>query len=209
MTWECTAWYHCSWSHGWTIGLLANTVLFTAYMAIAYKIFTNIHTTGQWGENRLGQATGALFLTCGIGHGIMAAHLSLPFGITEAASGLALRQAFNEWHMWMWPPLTATTGIFYWTLRNRFSTFLKGAGLFEDLEQRRRQARDIHDNVLQNVAAAKMALDQGNQRAAREELDEALNHSRIIISDLMGPEDEGITIKPGDLRRENPAGDVR
>lgn len=209
MTWDCVAWYHCNWSHGWRIGLIANTVLVIAYAAIALKIFTRIHHTGQRGENPLAQATGALFLTCGVGHGIMAGHLALPTLAPEMSSGLALRSAFNEWHMWMWPPLTASAGVFYWTLRSRFSTLIRGASLFEDLEQRRHQAMDIHDNVVQSVASAKMALEQGDSEAAKEDIEEALAQSQLIITDLMDPPEGGPDIRPGDLRRERAAGDAR
>lgn len=209
MAWECHAWYECHWSHGWTVALVANSVIFLVYMAIAYKIFLNLREAKTWGENPLALATGSLFLTCGIGHGILATHLVVPVWGIEEASGLALRQAFNEWHMWLWPPLTASAGIFYWTLRNRFSALVRGAGLFEDLQQRRSQAMEIHDNVVQGIATAKMALEQGDEEAARDSLDQALEQSQYIISDLMGPHEDGLEVSPGDLRRERAAGDVQ
>lgn len=208
MSWECLAWYECHWSHGWKVGLAANAILLVAYLAIAYHIFDRIRATGQWSQNPLARATGALFLTCGIGHGIVATHLFFPFWGIEVSSGMALRHAFNEWHMFLWPPLTASASVFYWRLRGRFSQLVSGPTLFDDLQQRRQRAIEIHDNVVQGIATAKMAIEHGDEQAAREGLDKALEQSQLIITDLMGPEEDGMSLQPGDLRREQAASDV-
>lgn len=208
MVWECHAWYECHWTHGWKIGLVANAVLLLAYIGIAYHIFHRVHETGQWGENPLARGAGALFFTCSVGHGIVAAHLLLPTWGIEVVPGLALRQAFNEWHMFLWPPLTAAAGVTYWLRRMRASPLMIGAGLFEDLDQRRRRAMDIHDNIVQNITTAKMALARGEEEIAREELERALDRSQTIISDLMPPGEDELRMEPGDLRRETAATDA-
>lgn len=209
MSWECHAWYECHWAHGWKVALVANTVLLIAYIGIAYHIFHRVHRTGQWRENVLARGAAALFFTCSVGHGLVASHLLLPtFGIEEA-TGLALRQGFNEWHMFLWPPVVAAAGVYYWLNRMQAPSMMGGAGLFEDLDKQRQQAMEIHDDVVQRIATAKMALEHGDEEAARDELDRAMDHSQEIISELLGPdEEEGLTVEPGDLRRERAAGDV-
>lgn len=206
--WECVTWYECHWSYGWYVGLAANAILVAAYLAIAYHILRNLRATGQWKKNPLARATGAIFFTCGVGHGILFLHLLFPtFGIEEA-SGLALRRAFNEWHMFLWPPITASAGVLYWSLRSRFPALVRGASIFEDVQQRQSEAMEIHDNVVQGIATAKLALERGQEERAREELDETLDQAKRIISDLMGPVGETESVEPGDLRRGYAAGDA-
>lgn len=204
---DCTAWYGCHWEGGWYVGLGANGIIAVAYFAIAWLIFSGLWRHEQLKTNKLGRATGAIFFTCGVGHGIHAAHLLLPtFGI-EVASGTALRLAYSEFHMFLWPPLTAVAAVVYWTLRSRFPALVRGTAMFEDLHQRRRQALEIHDNVVQGLAEAKLSLEMGETEAGLAELDRTLEASKSIITDLLGEEAPGQDdLEPGDLRRDTPAG---
>lgn len=66
-------------------------------------------------------------------------------------------------------------------------------------EEREREALDIHDNIVQGLAEAKLAFDLGRPEQAREAVERTLEQARRIVTDLM--EDPG----PGDLRRVTPA----
>ncbi len=203
---ECHAWYECHWSAGWMVAAAANTIIALAYMAIAWKIFTGMRRSGQFKQNRLGRATGAIFFTCSIGHGIMAAHLLLPIWGIEQTAGLAARTHAAEWHVWVWAPITGMAAVWYWTLRGRLHALVRGAALFEDVRERQRQALEIHDNIVQGLATAKISLEMGETDESLAELESTLAASRQIITDMLGEDDEGLSIRPGDLRRETPAG---
>lgn len=201
---ECPVWYECHWSYGWYVSLTANAIIAIAYLAIAALILRGLYRTRQLGKNPLGRGTGAIFFTCGVGHAILALHLALPWIGIEVVSGTALRVASNEWHMFLWPPITSAAALTYWSLRSRFPAMVRGAAMFEDIEQRRRQALEIHDNVVQSIAQAKFSLETGRHDEAHEALEESLEASKRIITDLLGS-NGGEPIKPGDLRRRQAA----
>ncbi len=204
--WACPTWYECHWSAGWYVGLAANAIIAIAYLAIAAHIFGGLWRTGQWSKNPLARATGAIFFTCSVGHGILALHLALPWVGIEVASGTALRAAFGEWHMWLWPPVTSAAALTYWSMRSRFPALVRGSAIFEDLRERQRQALEIHDNVVQGIAQAKLCLETDRPEEAQAALDDTLGSAKAIITDLLGEEGTEIALGAGDLRRQEPAG---
>jgi hypothetical protein len=60
---------------------------------------------------------------------------------------------------------------------------------------------DIHDNIVQGLAEAKLALDVGRTAQARDAIDTTLAQARRIVTELTGPP------APGDLRRATSADD--
>jgi signal transduction histidine kinase len=190
----------------WVLGALGNLVISMAYLAIAGHIFHGIARANQWRNNPLALATGAIFFTCGIGHGMHLVHLMLPSLNLEPELGNAARKEFSDWHIWSWDGLTAAVAVWYWGLRNRFPALVRGTALFEDIRVRQRQALEIHDNVVQGLAVAKLSLDMGRMVEANNAVEEALAASRKIISDLLGERNAEFALKPGDLRRQSPAG---
>jgi signal transduction histidine kinase len=192
----------------WVLGATGNLVISAAYLAIAGHIFYGMARANQWRNNPLALATGAIFFTCGVGHGLHLVHLMLPsFGV-EAGLGNAAREEFSDWHIWSWDWLTAGIAVWYWGLRNRFPALVRGTALFEDIRVRQRQALEIHDNVVQGLAVAKLSLDMGKMVEASNAVEGALAASRKIISDLLGEPDSKFALRPGDLRRQSPAGEL-
>ena len=53
----------------WEISAAANAVIGIAYLVIAYIILGGLIRTNQLTSNKLGLATGLIFLTCGVHHG--------------------------------------------------------------------------------------------------------------------------------------------
>src|SRR5687768_9840084 len=144
----------------WEVSAAANLVIGIAYLAIAYIIFSGLIRTGQVSANRLGLATGLIFLTCGVHHGTHSVHMLIPsFGV-EDQQGLALREAWH-WPSVGWDILGAAVAVFYLSLRGSYASVLRGAQLFEDMKVRERQALEINDNIVQGLSVAKYALDQG------------------------------------------------
>jgi len=188
--------------HWWVVAAAANLVIFVAYLAISYVVVRGVSAGHQWRTNPLAVATGLIFLSCGVGHGIHAVHLLLPgAGITDPAA-LAARVSENEWHSAPWEAITAVIGIWYWTLRGRFPALLGSSALFEDQRQRQKQALELNDSVVQGLSAAKLAFELGHHEDALRTLDATLEKSRSIVTGLLGSEGHDGAVRPGDLRRQ-------
>lgn len=191
-------------SDAWIIGAVANAVIGGAYLAIAFHILAGIARAAQWRTNPLSLATGLIFLTCGVGHGLHFEHMLLPFFGLDEETGRIARANFSSWHLWLWDSITASIAIWYFTLRSRFPALLRGTALFEDIRVRQRQALDIHDNVVQGLAIAKLSLDLGRVAEATAAVEKTLAASRQIITDLLGDSDSEVSLGPGDLRKTSP-----
>ena len=70
-------------------------------------------------------------------------------------------------------------------------------------QQRRRQALEINDNVVQGLTSAAYSLDQHDDSAARSFIDRTLTAARHMMDDLLEP--QGQQIRPGDLIRQHAA----
>ena len=181
----------------WWIGFAANVIVSVAYLAIAYHIYSGISAEKQWRRNPLALATAAIFLTCGVGHGIHPFHALFAHGsITDA-----MRVELADPTIWIFDGITAVVAVWYWTLRGRFPALVRGAALFEDMHERQRRALEIHDNVVQGLVKAKMSYEFGQGAQALVEIEQTLEASRRIMSDLLG-EAPKRPIKPGELRRD-------
>lgn len=190
----------------WHVGAVANVVILVAYLAIAYSIVRNLIPEQRWRGNPLAVATAAIFFTCAVHHGSHPVHQLLPAVGLEEHVGEAMRAAFDDWHLSAWDIVTAAVGVWYWTLRSRFPALVRTSALFEDVIARERQALDIHDNVVQGLATAKMAFELDEPERGMTALDQTLTASRKIITDLLGEGRAGLPTT-GDLRRSDAAGD--
>jgi hypothetical protein len=169
----------------WQIGLYANAVVAIAYLAIAYAIVKPLIDSDQLRTNALGAATAAIFFTCAVHHGGHTIHMLLPYAHTETKRGLALRSSY-DWEAASWDIITASVGVYYWTLRRTYGSLMRGAQLFEDMRQRESQALELNDNVLQGLVVAKMAFDLDQQEKAQSALDSAIAAASHMITDLLG-----------------------
>jgi hypothetical protein len=188
----------------WQLSAAANGVIGIAYLVIAYIILGGLIRTHQLKSNKLGLATGLIFLTCGVHHGTHAFHMLIPvFGIHD-------QQALNLRASWHWPSVGwdivgAGVAIYYLSLRGSYASVMRGAQLFEDMKVRERQALEINDNIVQGLSVAKYALDQGEDAKSKRAVEETLKKARLIITELLGDEDSEVALGPGDLRRQRPA----
>jgi hypothetical protein len=186
----------------WVVGFIASGVISLAYLAIAGIIARGLTRTGTWGSNPLAVATALIFFTCGVGHGLHFVHaLEAVLGSTDAGA-VGAREHFNEWHTAPWELFTAAAAVWYFTLRRRLPALLGTTALFEDVAARRREALEIHDNVVQRIVTAKLALETGASDQAITELDAGIEASRSLVAWLLGDES---TLKPGDVRRKHPS----
>ena len=188
----------------WQIGAAANAGIMIAYFGISAVILGSLVKSGQLRSNRLGTATGIIFFTCGVGHGIHLFHLVAPaFGI-ERETGLAARSAF-EWHQVTWDLLTVLVATYYWSLRRTYAPLMQGAKLFEDLQEKQRQALEINDRIVQGLVVAQAALAYDQRERSEEALERTLGSARELISDLLAETSEEKGLQPGDLVRREAA----
>lgn len=173
----------------------ANVIVTLAYLSIGIHILRGVHLGGTWRSNPLAVATGMIFLSCAAGHAGHAGHLLDP--ATREAS-----LAVYDLHLIVIDGVTAVIAIRYWLLRGRFPALVRGAAVFEDLHARREEALDVHDRVLQRLATAKLAYELGRSEEGMEALEEALEASREIVTEMIGDESASTaTMRAKGLRR--------
>lgn len=181
------------------VGAAANAVILFAYSGIAYIILmgpNGVFRQERWHENVLALFTGLIFVSCAVGHGLHLNHLLEP-GLLTSNTAVA-REAW-DWHLAIWDLLTAGIAVIYFSMRNRFPVLVRGAALFEDMTVRRKQALEIHDNVVQGLATTKLAFELGDDDQGMAELEATLEEARRISSKLLG--DEHLLLVPGSLVR--------
>jgi signal transduction histidine kinase len=189
---------------GWWIGVSANAIIAVAFLAVAVVLAVNAIKTRQVKNNPLGLATVVLYITCGGGHVVHTVQLIQgPLGVNAAVAAAAAFEYSNEWHMWAIDLLTMIAGVSYWMMRRRFPALVSGAAVFEDLRGRQKRALEIHDNVIQGLVQAQMALSMDMEEEGTEAVSETLEKARGIITDLLGDEE----ITPGILRRAHAGGE--
>jgi signal transduction histidine kinase len=189
----------------WHVGAAANLVILAAYLAIAFTIVRHLIPQGRWRSSPLAVATAGIFFTCAVHHGSHPVHQLLPALGAGHDTGLAMRAAFDTWHVSGWDVITAAVGVWYWTLRSRLPALVRRSALFEDGLERERQALEIHDNVVQGLASAKLAFELDERDRGLAALEQTLTSARRIITDLLGTPGDFLT-DGGGLRRDRPAG---
>lgn len=177
----------------WTVEFVASATIAVAFLAIAAVLAVNLGRSQQWHRNPLGAGTFLIYLTCGGGHAVHTLQLFYPGAVGDAA-----RMEGALWTLWVVDGLTAITGVWYWTMRRKFPGLVTGASVYEDLRIRQATALEIHDNVVQGLAKAKLALEVQHGKEGERAVEETLEASRRIITELLGKED----VRPGDLRRK-------
>jgi len=199
------------------ITALANVVLVLVYGSIALIMLHGLVRGRQWASNPIATATFAIFAACTVGHGLHLEDTLLPYtgvllGYTDTAQAAAVTEAaratFSDPLLLVWDVFTAMVAAWYWTIRSRFALLFHGAALCEDMATRTKQAMELHDNVVQGLTRAKLALDLGRREEGAAVVDETLAASKHIIADILGRE-ATIGLGPGDLRRETPGGGGR
>ena len=174
---------------------IANLVVTLAYVSIGVHILRGVHQGGTWRSNPLAVATGMIFLTCAAGHAGHASHLFDP-GTREASLEV------YDLHLMVIDGVTAVIAIRYWLLRSRFPALVRGAAVFEDLNARREEALDVHDQVVQRLATAKLAFELGRHEEGMSALEDGLDSSRGIVTRLIGDEQaSNASMRASGLRR--------
>jgi signal transduction histidine kinase len=185
----------------WMVAAGANVVMASVYAWIAVVMIVGLWKGRQWFTNPLATATAAIFVTCTVGHGLHVWHVVALAGVADAGTAAA-RTAMSDWRLLAWDLFTAGVAVWYFTLRKRLRLIFEGAALCEDLQQRQAQAQELHDNVVQGLVQAKLALDLGRRDEGARAVGETLESAKQIITSLLG---DGARPEPGSLRRRRAA----
>ena len=94
----------------------------------------------------------------------------------------------------------------YLRLRSRCAALDRAGGGTEDLQGLTAQAMEIHDNIVQGLTTAKLALEMNDRVTTMRALDETLIGARRIISELLAGDRRAGGLRAGDLRRGEAAG---
>lgn len=191
----------------WMVTAAANAIIVVIYALVSISMITALIDGRQWRTNPLLTATAAIFVTCTLGHGAHLAHAVLADGVLGAgASGDRVRAEFGDLRLLVWDGVTAVVALFFFALRSRLAVVYRGAAFCDDLAKRESEALAMHDNIVQGLARAKMALDLGQREEGYRAIDETLQASRRIMTEVLGTRDAPLEL--GDLRRQTPAGRV-
>jgi hypothetical protein len=178
----------------WQIGATANAVLTVAYFLIAATILRGLVQRRQLATNRLGAATAAIFATCGIGHGVHLLHVLQ--AVAAGPAGVAAISHVYDWHLAAVDVVTATVAVAYWSLRSQLRTLVDRWALFPDLEGPRRRAIELNDAVVQELVAARYALDLGELERGRAGVERALDQALDLVNHSLRTEAPAPAPKP-------------
>ena len=173
----------------WVFTAAFNAILVVIYGLVAISMISAIIDGRQLRTNPLLTATAAIFVTCTLGHGahLMHALVAQPiFWGDEAAAADRVRAEFSDIRLLAWDGFTAAVAIVFYVLRNRFAVITRGAAFCEDLAKRESQALEMHDNIVQGLAQAKMALDMGHREEGYEAIESTLVAARRIMTEVLG-----------------------
>lgn len=194
----------------WMVTAGANAVIVVVYALVSISMIRAIIDGRQLRSNPLLAATAAIFVTCTLGHGAHLAHALLPSGAVWGAGGpvAASRIAaeFGDARLLVWDAVTAVVAIAFLALRSRFAVVTRGAAFCEDLAKREAQALEMHDDIVQGLAQAKLALELGHREEGYAAIEATLAASRRIMTEVLGQDGHGLALGTGDPRREVPAG---
>src|SRR4051794_32705411 len=137
--------------------LLGNLVIMVAYAAIMVAIVVPVWRAGQLRSNKLAVATALIFFSCAVGHGLHALVTYRGIIANTASGGTHLHHDGGGlgWPSALWDLLTATIGVYYWSLRRSYRVLL-GAGVIyvapgerqrlAEADARERAARDVAES---------------------------------------------------------------
>lgn len=188
----------------WEVTAAANAVVSVAYLGIAAAVALPLVEARQVRSNRLGVATALIFFSCAVGHGEHVLHLLLPAIGRYEVVGDAARISV-DWHEAVADAVTSVIGVWYWTLRRSYGRLLESPQLFDDLAERRREAAEVNDTVVQGIVTAQLARRMGRPEEADAALESTLTAARQLVSRLLDESSSGRPQDAGDFVRSTPA----
>ena len=165
--------------------LLANLVIAVAYSTITVAIVLPVKRAGQLRTNKLAVATAMIFFSCAVGHALHAvmAYVSIIDG--PAKHHVGNEAAGWSWTSATWDVMTASVGVYYWTLRRSYGVLLGEGAIYVDpwrqerldaAAARERAATDLADTQRATLATVVEHSDDAIVGLTPEGLITAWNH---------------------------------
>jgi len=120
------------------VALLGNVVISVAYAAVMVAIVVPVVRARQLGTNRLATATALIFFSCSVGHGFHALAAAQVLAGAGPMGAMPMASAGWAWPSSVWDLLTATVGVYYWTLRRGYGALRGNGALYVDPGQQHR-----------------------------------------------------------------------
>ncbi len=138
--------------------LLANLVIAVAYSAITVAIVVPVKRAGQLRTNKLAGATAMIFFSCAVGHALHAVMAYASTGDGPAEHHVGTEAVGWSWASATWDVLTASVGVYYWTLRRSYGVLLGAGAIYVDPgRQQRLEAAVARERAATDLAEAQRA----------------------------------------------------
>jgi PAS domain S-box-containing protein len=160
----------------WQLALAANAIISIAYLAISALILVPTARAHQLRSNPLAVATGLIFLSCSVGHGL---HGLQPL-MTDDPSAMT---HMNIWWLAAWHTLTAGVAVYYLSLRRYYGGLLTSP-LFHDQAAQERLV-DLERLAAANAARAEAEADRDSHSAMFQQVIQN-SQSLIYVKNLDG-----------------------
>ncbi|MGH2810039.1 MAG: hypothetical protein ACRDIA_04050 [Actinomycetota bacterium] len=178
-----------------------NGAIMLAYFLISFVIFRALSGSHSVRSNRLASASGLVFASCGAVHGYHMFYMLLPAFGSQFSGGLALRAAY-DWRLLAIDAVTGVVAVWYWSLRHQYGPLLEGkTAAAADISALHRRAVELNDSIVQGLAFAKYALDDGDEKSASVAVAKTLRSARRMIAEILAESGAGDTLEAGNLRR--------
>ncbi|HEX8509538.1 MAG TPA: response regulator [Propionibacteriaceae bacterium] len=158
--------------------MAGNAVIAIAYMCIAVLIIVPLVRQHQFGSNKLGTATAAIFFSCSVGHGLHTFEPAAVAGLTPTL------HSTGTWWLALWQILTAIVAVYYLSLRRFYGRLLTAAPLFDDLGEQER-LRDLEAFQAEVKARSAAEVDRDFYAAMLKSINQN-SSSLIYVKDLDG-----------------------
>jgi len=144
--------------------LLGNLVIMVAYASIMMAIVVPVRRAGQLRSNKLAVATALIFFSCAVGHGLHAL-VTYRSIVANTVGGSHQHHGAGgglDWPSAIWDLITATIGIYYWSLRRGYRVLLGAGAIYvapgerqrlDEADARERAARDVAESHRATLAA--------------------------------------------------------
>lgn len=185
--------------------LLGNPVIMVSYAAIMVAIVVPVSRAGQLRTNHLALATGLIFFSCAVGHGL---HVFTAWrSLTNHA------HMSSPWALAFWDLTTAGIGVYYWTLRRHYGVLLGKGAMYvspgekyrlDEADARERAARDTLSAVAEHTDTAIVgvtldgvvtAWNGGAEHLFGYRADEVVGRQVAMFADAGGAEEQRVILE--------------
>lgn len=158
--------------------MAANGLAAVALLMTAWFTFASSASKGQR------YSTAFLFLSLGLVHWLHAVLLAAPNMVDPVAANAA-RSLFSDWRIYAVEAFVALGAVVYLVVFLNHVGDERVAALAQEHVIRARHATQLHDGLVQDLAAVKLALERGDTELAAAVTAEALESAKRLMADWL------------------------